>query len=188
MSKLESTISELERQLALKKAYQAVKFTLPKGTPEDVAAEVQTKLREWSEALALSGEQQVSSSFNYGEAESKLLASFTAEQLEALKLIADATLAKTKGNANPVPAAPAAQGPTPGGASVHQPKSSGSPRKAKILVTENVRGEGKRVANVDDEVYVPNPEKVDDHGMVSATHMRRGIMLKIPVDDLDFLD
>lgn len=175
MSKLESTITELERQLALKKGFQAVKFVLPKTTPTDVAEEIQAKLREIAEGLALSKEQLAPSEAAPG--------AFTSEQVDALKMLADTVLKKVNGApaqaASAVPAQPYVP-PTP--------KSYGSPRKAKIMTAENVRGEGKRFAAPDDEIYVPNPEKVDEHGMVSATHMKRGIMLKIPVEDIEFLD
>lgn len=185
MSNLESSISELERQLALKKAYQAAKITLPKGTPEDVATEVQTKLRELAEGLAMSQEKHAVGSVS---------TDFSPEQLEALKLLADATIARSKGGTPPpassVPgsAPDEKKGASPGGASTHQASFGGRARKAKIVTAENIRGEARKYAAPDDEIYVANSEKVDDHGMVSATHMRKGMMMKIPVDDLEYLE
>jgi len=181
MSNLETKISELERELALKKGYQAVTFKLPKGTPDDVAEEIQAKLREIANGLALSREELSGGA--------TIAASvFTAEEVASLKMIAE-TVAK-KVNAQLVVDVKTYTGSE---ASVrnndHVPKPSNtSPRKAKIVTSENVRGEGRRYAAADDEIYVANPDKVDAHGMVSATHMKRGAMLKIPLDDIDFIE
>lgn len=177
MSKLESKISELERELALKKGFQAVKFVLPKNLPDDVSTEIQSKLREIADSLALQKEQiQGDSTPTTG------VSVFTEQEVSTLKMLADTVMRKAspKGEVPVASSVPTYVPPTP--------KSYGTPRKAKILTAENVRGEGKKFAAPDDEIYIANPEKIDDHGMVSATHMKRGIMLKIPVDDVDFLD
>lgn len=181
MSNLESSISELERQLALKKAYQAAKIVLPKGTPADVAEEVQKKLRELADGLAMSQEKHAVGSES---------SDFSPEQLQALKMLADSVISRANGAppASFAPTTPPAQGPTPGGSSDHKPQFGGRARKAKIVTVENIRGEARKYAAPDDEIYVPNSEKKDDHGMVSATHMRKGMQMKIPVDDLEFLD
>lgn len=185
MSKLESTISELERQLALKKAYQAVKFSLPKNTPEDVAAEIQQRLRELSDGLALSQEKHAEAS------ESSI---FSEEEVSVLKMLVASVQAKQSGTPPPAGTVPGSdnsakkEGASPGGSSEHKPSFGGRARKAKIVTAENIRGEARKFAAPDDEIYVPNSDKQDDHGMVSATHMRKGMQMKIPVDDLEFLD
>lgn len=186
MSNLENAIIDLERQLALKKAYQAAKIVLPKGTPADVAEEVQDKLREFACGMAMDQDKPFPSLPS---------SDFSAEQLDALKMIADATIARSKGGTPPpagtVPGsdnAPKKEGATPGGSSEHKASFGGRSRKAKILVADNVRGEARKYAAPDDEIFIPNSEKTDDHGMVSATHMRKGMMMKIPVDDIEYLD
>jgi hypothetical protein len=68
-----------------------------------------------------------------------------------------------------------------------KPQKIAEPKKAKIQITENIRGEARKYAVIDDEVYVPDPDKTDVHGMVSAVHSRRGGMMKIPLDDLTFI-
>lgn len=184
MSDLESKITELERELALKKGFQAVKFVLPKGTPDDVATEIQSKLREIADGLALSKEQLSSGDI-------PTTVTFTAEETQALRMVAETVLKRQSGsNTSTTPNAKSV--PTTGvetaGSSTAESKSNVNPRKARIITTENVRGEGRKFAASEDDVYVPNPEKIDSNGMVSATHMRRGVMLKIPLDDLQFLD
>ncbi len=182
MSQLETKISELERELALKRGYQAVKFVLPKSLPEDVASEIQGKLREIAEGLALSKEQLKSDEPTSG------MAVFTAEETNALKMLAETVLKRTAGTPSTPSTASSGTVATPAPTSQnHVAKTYGSPRKARVLTSENVRGEGKRYVAPEDELYVANPEKVDDHGMISATHMKRGVMIKIPVDDVDFL-
>lgn len=182
MSNLETTITELERQLAVKKAYQAIKISLPKNTPEDVATEVVTKIIELAEGLALSQEKH---------AEASESSTFSEAQIDVLKRIADSTIARANG------APPAGTAPTstpgdkkasPGGSSEHKASFGGRSRKAKIVTAENVRGEARKFAAPDDELFVSNSEKLDEHGMVSATHMRKGVVLKIPAEDLEWLD
>lgn len=196
MSKLETKISELERELALKKGFQAVKFVLPKALPDDVSTEIHSKLREIADGLALSKEQIA---VDYGSLEVRMLSQFTEEEITTLKMLAETVLKKAINpsstpltalsgttNASSVPTV-APTGASPGGSSVHVPTAyKAAPKKAKILTAENVRGEGRKFATPDDEVFVSNPEKVDEHGMVSATHMRKGVMIKIPLDDIEF--
>lgn len=176
MSDLESRISQLERELALKRGYQSVKFVVPKHLPVDVRDEIEAKLREIAESLALKADAATPSASNMP---------FTAEEVDILKMVIDTVTKKTAGStATTVPTGPSAVS-TQGN---HVPKPMGNPRKAKIITVENVRGEGKRHAAPDDELYINNPDKVDDHGMVSATHMKRGFMIKIPLDDIELLD
>lgn len=184
MSNLESKISELERELALKKGYQAVKFVLPKNLPDDVATEIQSKLREIAESMALKKEQLASD-----DTPTTAASVFTEEETKALKMIAETVIKKTNGSPTP-----ASNGTVNGGPAVvstqgnHVPKNVGISRKAKVMTAENVRGEGRRFIAPEDELFIGNPDKVDDHGMVSATHMKRGVMVKIPIDDIEFLD
>ena len=180
MSELETKITELERELALKKGYQAVKFVLPKSTPDDVAEEIQKILREIADGLAVSKEQ-LAGSGSMAPAHFP----FSNDEVLVLKMLISAVESKTNGSSSN--GAGASSMPTPPTAQDHVAKFHGEPRKAKILTAENVRGEARKYAAPDDEIYVPNPEKMDDHGMVSATHMKRGAMMKIPVDDIEWL-
>jgi len=174
MSNLETKISELERELALKKGYQAVKFVLPKSLPDDVATEIQSKLREIAESLALKKDQ-----LSGDDTPTTAASIFTAEESQALKLIAASVLKKT---INP---------PTPPtnvlNETITPAKIPPVSKKAKLITTENVRGEAKKYATIDDEIFVSDPSAVDAHGMVAATHMKRGGMIKVPLDDIDFL-
>lgn len=182
MSKLESKISELERELALKKGFQAVRFVLPKNLPDDVSTEIQSKLREIADSLALSKEQITGDNVS-------AISAFTEQELSTLKMLAATVLNRANGNGAGGSGIAVVTNPVTGEPYVPPvQKSYGTPKKAKILTAENVRGEGRKFAAPDDEIYIANPEKVDDHGMVSATHMKRGIMLKIPLDDLAFLE
>lgn len=179
VSKLSTSISDLERELALKKGYQAVKFVLPKSTPDDVAKEIQDKLREVAESLAMK-------SLPPGVEVVELPGTFTGAQLNALKMLADTVLKKAAPQGDvPVTTAPMPLIPTPAAPSTARVPQ---PRKAKIVTAENVRGEAKRFAGPDDEIYIPDPDKLDAHGMVSATHMRKGMMMKIPLDDVEFVN
>lgn len=193
-SDLQTSISALERELALRKGYQAVKFNLPKTLPPDVADEIQTRLRQFTDAMALSAKQEPTADGDKAPGHFP----FSNDEVLVLKMLISAVESKTNGGAPPlnsgpveIPVAGSVPGAktkaSPGGASTHQAVNHGAPRKAKIITAENVRGEAKKYAAPDDELHIANPDKVDDHGMVSATHMRKGMMLKIPLDDVEFL-
>jgi hypothetical protein len=179
MSELESKIQQLEREVALKKAYQSVQISFPKSAklPEDVTQEVTQRLRDVAQKLALGTADK-------GD-DTPTTLDLTSEEIQVLKMLAQSALKKTKitlpattvadESASQVMQAPA------------EPKPVQEPRKGKIQLTENIRGEAKRYAVIDDEVYVPNPETVDAHGMVSAIHTRRGGSMKIPLDDIAFV-
>lgn len=185
MNNLDQSINALERELALKKGYQSVKFVLPKSTPDDVAQEIQTKLREIADSLALKP------GVDYGALEPRIMVAFTDAEVETLKMVAQTVLQKQNGKGDTAqgitPTVGDKQTASPGGASVHTKQDYGPARKARVLTAENVRGEGRKFTAPEDELWIPNPEKVDDHGMVSATHMKRGAMIKIPLDDVEFV-
>lgn len=182
MSDLETKISELERELSLKKGFQSIRFVLPKYLPADVATEIQTTMRKLADGLALNKDK---STVNYGELEAKMLAQFSSQEVDVLKMLAAQVMKK----ANPVSegAIPAQAQPEKSVSTVHSAKPKMEGRNAKVIVTENVRGEGKKYIAVDDELFVGNPSSVDKNGMVSATHMKRGFVVKVPLDDLEFL-
>lgn len=171
MSDLESRISELERELALKKGFQAVKFVLPKNLPDDVATEIQNKLREIADSLALKKDQL---------SPDNTPTTFNSEEVAVIKMLAQSALKRS------VPVTTSVITATVAPTELVQ-KPAPIQKKAKLILTENIRGEAKKYATVDDEVFVSDSNSVDAHGMVSATHMRRGGMMRVPLDDLEFL-
>ena len=166
---LEDRIKDLERQLALKQAYLNVSFSFPKNSkiPEDVRSEVTAELKSICAGLAEGKEQTVA------ELNPNTSSYLTSEEISTLKSLAEVA----KGRLTP-----AASRPQP----IDPPKKvvdSGvdGVKKARLLTLENLNVNVRSKIEPMEEVWVKS-----SNGEMATIATKKGIITKVPVEDLDF--
>ncbi len=167
---LEDRIKDLERQLALKKAYLDVNFTFPKNSklPDDVKEQVVNELKDACARLA-EGMEDALPVMNGNSADF-----LSSEEIQVLKQLVQAAKGKL-GKAAPVTQQQAPKQP--------EVKSQDLPeiKKAVLLTLDSVQPTIRNKMGSGETVYVKSYK--DDQAFVMNRH---GQGFYVPIEDLDF--
>jgi len=167
---LEDKIADLERLLALKKAYASVSFSFPKNSklPDDVQQQVISELQAACAQLAENMEFSKSVPQDI---------SLTREDFVILKQLINTVKNRT------ISGSTASSEPsTTNQLKENDPElKNNEVRRAQILTLENVRKELRSKIDSNSLVYVRRVE--DGRALVTA---QSGVTFHVPVDDLDF--
>lgn len=159
---LEQHIKDLERKLALKKAYLGAEIKLPKGTAEDVRIEVEAALKDYAARLA-SSEENISQPVNTTTSQ------FTDNEVNILKSLVNAAMEKAGMKA-----------PTVAKSNVPEAPKKDEPLTAVLLTTENIPAERRKEINSSETVLV---KSYNDKEACIIFNNKRFV---VPVDDLQF--
>lgn len=161
MSDLETQIKELERKLALKKAYLSVELKLPKGVAEDIRLEIEQAVKEFCMKRSEGGPESSGGSF--------VGSPFTDVEIAALKEIASAVTAQKGGQSAAQPASDLPKKPDPK-----------KPLMAVLMTTDNIPAERRKLIASNEKVQVIS---YNDQEVCFMYQKNRFV---VPIEDVEF--
>lgn len=161
MSDLETQIKELERKLALKKAYLSIDIKLPKGTAEDIRLEIEQAVKTFCSNQANDVPQSNGGSF--------VGSPFNDMEIAALKELA----AAVTGQKSSAPQSAQA-------ASLPKKPEANKPLMAVLMTTDNIAPERRKLIASNEKVQVVS---YNDKEVCFMYQKNRFV---VPIEDVEF--
>lgn len=160
MSDLETQIKELERKLALKKAYLSVDIKLPKGTSEELRLEIEQAVKTFCSNQANEVPQSSGGSF--------VGSPFNDQEIAILKELAQAVTQKSGGQSAKT------------ASSIPKKPEANKPLMAVLMTTDNIAAERRKLIASNERVQVVS---YNDKEVCFMYQKNRFV---VPVEDVEF--
>jgi hypothetical protein len=154
---LEAQIKELERKLALKKAYLSVEIKLPKGLPDELRTEIEMAVKTFCTSQANDVPQSSSNILQNGL--------FTTQEVAVLKSVVQAAIDKTGGK--PIQ-------------SVAKPAEKPKPLTAILMTTDSIPNDRRKLISSNEKVTIVS------YNDKEACFMYGRDRFVVPIEDLQF--
>jgi hypothetical protein len=161
MSDLETQIKELERKLALKKAYLSIDIKLPKGVADDIRQEIEHAVKQFCSDRANDVPQSSGGAF--------VGSPFTDIEIAALKELAAAVTGQKSSATQPAQAA-----------SLPKKPEANKPLMAVLQTTDNIAPERRKLIASNTEVQVVS---YNDKEVCFMYQKNRFV---VPIEDVEF--